>query len=215
MAITTNAELKTAVANFLSRADLTSRIPEFVAMCEGWIAHGLEVGPIIIEPLRVRAMEASEDLTINAQSVALPARFVAKRRLYINTSPLRTLDYYPPELFWETYAASRTGPPRGYTIEGDNIVFGPAPDGTYTGKLLFYRQFAAFSGDNDTNTLLTTSPQIYLSGSLYAATSLIQRHPMEARWLGDFAGSVNSRNKSDRKDRFGGAALVSRVAHAP
>ena len=34
MAITTYAELKTAIANFLARSDLTDRIPEFIALAE-------------------------------------------------------------------------------------------------------------------------------------------------------------------------------------
>lgn len=215
MAIGTNAELKAAIANFLSRSDLTARIPEFISMCEGWMAHGLDMGMVKVEALRIRAMETSADVAITGQTAALPTRFLGKRRFYLNTTPIRTLDYYPPEMFWESFAAASSGPPRAYTIEGDSIVFGPVPDTTYTGKILFYQQPAPFSGDNDTNSILTSSPQIYLSGSLYASTRLIQGHPMASQWLADFAGSVNARNTSDRKDRFGGAPLVSRVAHAP
>jgi hypothetical protein len=54
MAIGQFSELKTAIANYLSRTDLTSRIPEFVSLAEDRI--GLD--------LRVRAMEASVDLVI-------------------------------------------------------------------------------------------------------------------------------------------------------
>jgi hypothetical protein len=214
MAITTYAELKTATANFLSRSDLTARLGEFNAMCEGWIAHGLEIGGLKAEPLRIRAMEATADITIDAQSESLPTRFLAKRRLYVNTSPLRVLDFYTPEAFWEAFP-SGTGIPSGYTVEGDNILFGPAPDGTYTGKILYYQQPAAFSADGDNNSILTGSPQIYLLGNLFASTLLIQGHPMAQQWLAGFVGSLNARNASDRKDRFGGAQLVSRVAHAP
>jgi hypothetical protein len=215
MAITTFATLKTAINTWSSRSDGATVLNEAVAMCEGWIAHGLEVGGLRIEPLRIRAMETSADLTIDAQSESLPTRFLTKRRLDLSTDPLRVLDYYPPELFWETFAAATTGVPRAYTVEGDSIVFGPAPDGTYTGKMLYYQQPAPFSADGDANTILTSSPQIYLMGSLYALTRMIQSHPMATQWLADFAGSMNARNASDRKDRFGGAPLVSRVAHAP
>ena len=54
MAITTYATLKTAVGNFLSRSDLTSRIPEFIALAEDRIA----------QDLRIRAMEATVDLVL-------------------------------------------------------------------------------------------------------------------------------------------------------
>ena len=42
MAITTYAELKTAVANFLARSDLTDRIPEFISMAEARMGRELE-----------------------------------------------------------------------------------------------------------------------------------------------------------------------------
>lgn len=54
MAITTYATLKTAVANWLSRSDLTSRIPEGIALAENRLA----------QDLRVRAMEATVDLVL-------------------------------------------------------------------------------------------------------------------------------------------------------
>jgi hypothetical protein len=44
-------ELKTAVANWLERSDLTSRIPEFIAFGEDRIGTDL----------RIRAMETSAD----------------------------------------------------------------------------------------------------------------------------------------------------------
>ena len=52
MAITIYSELKTAVANFLSRSDLTSRIPEFITLGEDRIG----------KDLRIRAMEATVDI---------------------------------------------------------------------------------------------------------------------------------------------------------
>lgn len=215
MAITTFATLKTAMATWSSRSDSATVLNESVAMCEAWIAYGLEAGGLSIEPLRIRAMETSATLTISSQTTALPTRFLAKRRLYINTDPKGTLDYYTPEAFWEAFASTSSGVPRAYTIEGENLVVGPAPDSTYSGLMLYYQQPAVFSADGDTNSILTSSPQIYLFGSLYALTRLIQGHQMAPQWLADFAGSMNARNLSDRKDRFGGAQLVSRVSYAP
>ena len=215
MSITTYGELKSAVANFLSRSDLTARIPEFIAMAEGWIAHGLDMGGLRVEPLRIRAMEATADVAIDAQTVALPTRFLGRRRFYLDTSPRSVLEYYAPEPFWEAFADAGAGRLGGFTVEGDSFVFGPAPDGAYTGKVLFYQQPAPFAADGDSNAILTGSPQIYLSGALYASTRLIQNHAMAGTWLADFAGSVNARNQADRRDRYGGSRLVSRVALAP
>ena len=42
MSITNYTELKTAVANFLARSDLTDRIPEFISLAEGRLSRELE-----------------------------------------------------------------------------------------------------------------------------------------------------------------------------
>ena len=54
MAISNYGELKTSVANWLDRDDLTERIPEFIALCES----------MIIRSLRIRGMETM-DTTID------------------------------------------------------------------------------------------------------------------------------------------------------
>jgi hypothetical protein len=47
MAISTYAELQTAAANWLGRADLTSRIPEFVALAEAKFNRTLRIRDMI------------------------------------------------------------------------------------------------------------------------------------------------------------------------
>jgi hypothetical protein len=43
MAITTNAELESALAGWLDRSDLTARIPDFVTLCEARVNRKLRV----------------------------------------------------------------------------------------------------------------------------------------------------------------------------
>ena len=43
MSISTYSELKTAVENWLDRADLTERVPEFISLGEARIARRLRV----------------------------------------------------------------------------------------------------------------------------------------------------------------------------
>src|ERR1044071_1053735 len=103
MAIATYADLKAAVATYLARSDLTSRIPEFIAAAERRIAYGDRSMPAMpIEPLRIRAMETSADVTINAQTAALPTRYLQSRRFYLSSSPIQELGYVVPDVFWRT-----------------------------------------------------------------------------------------------------------------
>ena len=54
MSITNYTELKTAVANFLARSDLTDRIPEFISLAEGRLSRELET----------RSQELRHDITL-------------------------------------------------------------------------------------------------------------------------------------------------------
>jgi len=191
MAITTYAELQTAIANWLERDDLTARIPEFIALCEDRLALDL----------RVRAMEATTDLTISAQNTALPTGFVGVRRLYLDNDPQR-IEFMPPEHFWNTGISQETGTPKAFTIEGGNLVVAPAPDVTYTGKLLYWKRLTAFSGSTDTNDVLTSYRGLYLYGSLFEAAVYLEDDAAAAKFARMYEDVLARVNKSDSRDRF-------------
>lgn len=203
MTFSTNADLKAAVADYLADDALTSQIVDAVTLCEARIYYGAE-------PLRVRAMETSADLTISAQTVALPTRYIQARRIYLNTSPVTKLDYLAPMDFWAKYVSTQTGKPRAYTIEGENIVLGPIPDGGYTGKILYYSRFAALSADGDTNWILTGVPGLYLYGTLLEMAILIKDNDDAQKWGALFAETIRSANRADSRDRHSGAPLMMR-----
>ena len=194
MTISTYGTLKTAIANYLTRSDLTSRIPEFIELAEDRIAHDL----------RVRAMETSADITIDAQTEALPTGFLQMRRFYLSTDPVRKLEFMPPEHFWAIWAASESGQPKVYTIEGENLVFGPSPDSTYTGKALYYKRFTALSDDADTNWLLTSARGLYLYGALLEAAPYIRNDPRLATWSALWDNGLDRVTRADQRDRFPG-----------
>ena len=203
MAITNFGELKTAVANWLERDDLTSRIPEFISMAEDRIAKDIRI--------RIRAMETSSDLSISAQTVALPTGFIKARRFYLDGTPLVRMEFLPPEEFWIRHLATQTSKPNFFTIEGENIVLGPAPDTTYTGKLLYYQRFTAFSADVDTNTLLTEARGIYLYASLLEAAPFLEDDPRTLTWATMYDDLADNIQKADREDRYSGAPLMTRT----
>ena len=172
MSITTYSELKTAVQNWAARSDssFTNRIDEFIDLCEARVHYGSgEPGqPYYSEPLRIRGMMTASDITISSQSVAQPTGFLELIRIYLNTDPKNDLDYMAPDRFWASSvgATASTGKPVAYTIEGTNFVFGPAPDSSYTGKVLHFKKMDALSDSATTNWLITNAPNVYLYGSM-------------------------------------------------
>lgn len=157
MAIGTYSELKTAIANWLHRSDLTSTIPDFIALAESRLRHDI----------RCRAMEQSATGSLSATTVAFPTRFVEARRVMLNGDPLHYLD---PGV-WEQQEYRRYG---AFTILAQNFVF-PRATGDY--QIDYYQAFAPLSGASDTNWVLTNHPDIYLYSSLVEAALFLHEDP--------------------------------------
>lgn len=288
MAITTYVELKTAVANWLQRSDLTARIPEFIELAEDRIG---------LDPrVRVRDMERSVNLVLKATTsviasevagtanaitltpataatsytigdayslvaeanntsavtvnvsglgakavvltgnntvlvandiisgqpvdlyydgtrfrlmdapgaVPLPANFLGSRRMYLNVSNVPGLNYHPPEDFYRRDFADETAQPKAYTIEGDEIKFGPRPDSSYTARLLFWKKYAVFSADGDTNYLLTNARGLYLYGALLEAAPYLEDDARALTWSTLFDDTVEKLDLANKRDRHPG-----------
>lgn len=200
MAITTYTELTDAVANWLERSDLTSRIPEFVTIAESRINRDL----------RIRMMETSTDITIDAQTEALPTGYVQAKRFYIDSSPDQVLSYVTPDKFWSSWGSQTAGKPEIFTIEGNNFVFGPTPDTTYTGKLLYYKTLTAVATTTSGNTLFSVHPEIYLYGALAEAYGYLMEDSEQLKYDGLYKRCVVEIQKEDIKDRHSGSPLIMR-----
>src|SRR5436190_24024474 len=75
MAITTYAELQAAAANWLVRADLTARIPEFIALAEARLNRVLRA--------RLAETEVALTATPGVRTLPLPAGFAEPLALWI------------------------------------------------------------------------------------------------------------------------------------
>lgn len=195
MAITTYAELKAACATWSERSDLTSVIPDFVTYAEQEIGRNLRCSTNI----------ATADVTINAETVAVPTYFRAIRRFYLNVTPRRILTVTSPEGREDLIMAySAQTYPTHVAVEGRSFGFAPVPTGTTTGKLLYYTGYAPMSADADTNAVLTAYPFLYLFGSLSALFSYLMDEANHAKYEGLFRGLLKDINDSEAKDAMSG-----------
>ena len=199
MAISTYAELQTAVANWLDRDDLTDRIPEFIALAEARMNR----------VLRIRLMEAKYTAsTVGGQrNYALPATYIQMRNLQVNTTPIRPCQYVTPEIYDRLYGSTLTGTPEIYTIVADEVQLGPIPAGVQTIEMLFYKKISALSVANTTEAMLTANPDIYLYGALLEAEPFIMNDERVPLWSQGFQQAVTDLQDQDAKDRHSGSAL--------
>ena len=202
MAITTYSELKTAVANWINRTDLTSRIPEFIALAETRINRRL----------RIRAMETvyNADTASSTKLYALPTGFAGMRSFKLNTDPLTDLDYMTPENMDRIWAGSSTGKPKAYTLEGDNLRLSPTPDGAYEMELLYYKKFDALSDAAPTNWLMLNAPDVLLYGACLEAAPYMKGHPDIPVWGEFFKSAMDDIETEDEQDRHSGGAMAVR-----
>ena len=200
MAISTYAELQTAVANWLDRDDLTDRIPEFIALAEARMNR----------VLRIRLMEAKYTAsTVGAQrNYALPTGYLQMRNFQINTTPITPLQYVSPEIYDRLWGGSAGGTPQFYTIIAGEVQLGPIPaTSTMTLEMLFYKKISALSVTNTTEAMLTDNPDVYLYGALLEAEPFIMNDERVALWAKGFAQAIADLQEQDNKDRHSGSAL--------
>jgi hypothetical protein len=199
MAISTYAELQTAVANWLDRDDLTDRIPEFISLAEARFNR----------ILRLRAMETKQTASTKAgqRNYALPTDYLQMRNLQINTTPIRPCQYVTPEIYDRLYGSTLTGTPEIYTIIADEIQLGPIPASVQTIEMLFYKRFTNLSTSNVRNWLLTYSPDVYLYASMLEAEPFIMNDARVPLWAQALDRAVSDLQEQDNKDRHSGSAL--------
>lgn len=157
MAITTYAELQTAVATWLARDDLTLRIPDFITLFEASMNRRL----------RVRQMEATSDLTPSSGAASLPSDYLQWRSATWLGATSVNLEYVKPEWLIAAYPGSESGTPNYFTIEGSTLKIRPID--TTDIRLAYYQKVPVLSDSNTTNWLLTAHPDLYLFGTLVEA----------------------------------------------
>ena len=165
MAISTYAELKTAIADFLARDDLTNEIDTFIDLAESRISRELET----------RSQDTRTTLTTTADNayVSLPSDMRTIRNVKIMNNPRITLRFLSPLQVKKEYATAATGCPKVYSVIGENLFLAPIPDSTYNIELTYKGSVSSLSDSNTSNTILTRYPDLYLYTSLFHAYTFL------------------------------------------
>ena len=201
MALTSYSTLKTSIANWLNRSDLTDEIADdFIVLTEADLNS----------KLRIRKMINQATITIDSETESLPTGFLQVRNFYILSGSTKyPLRYITPSQMDQLRGTSTSGTSQSYTILGDTLRFSPKPDSSYTGYLNYYKSFDALSDTNTSNWILTNHPAIYLYGSLYHASNFLGGiEPSQAQqWLQMYGTAMERLETTDREDQYSGSPL--------
>ena len=203
MALTTYAELKTSIGDWLNRSDLTSVIPDFISLAEAQVER----------TLRTRQMIVRANASFDAQYGAVPSDFLETKSLKLtSTNPQTPLDFLSIDAL-DRKAAEYTasGKPRFFGVVGGQFRIVPTPDANYTTELTYYAKLSKLSTSNTSNWLLASSPDIYLYGSLLQAAPYLQDDARIQTWATLYERALNDLQTADDRGASSGGALLTRT----
>ena len=164
--ISTYAELKTAIADWLHRKDLAARIPDFIMLAENRMNTEIRSRELeVILPVWASAANSTIDL---------PSDMVEMRRLRMSGDRQDVLTYVTPDALASRYGNSASGYPSVFTVIGNKLQFGPVPDVNYLMELIYQRRITPLSDAAPSNWILSKYPDAYLYGALLAAIPYTQ-----------------------------------------
>jgi hypothetical protein len=201
MAIAEYNDLVTAAANWSHRTDLTSRIPEFIALAEAKINRHLRTLEMVTK---------NASFSITGEYVATPTNFGGVQTFYLNTSPKQNLEFMPDDS-QTGYFGSGSGKPRFYCIQGSNFRFGPVPDGTYSATLVYYLKVPALTSADKNNWLLTAYPDCYLYGVMAELAAHAKDNEETQKWTQALYMVLEEISANSNRTKWGGNSMAVRL----
>ena len=202
MALDTYSGLQSSIAAWLNREDLSTQIPDFIALAEARFNR----------ELRVNAMLQRDATTAASAYVSLPPDWLQHVSIVV-TSPADTynaLTYISAEEYYDLRNRNLTGTPRYYTIIDDNILLLPAPTSEITMEIVYYGKIPALASGNQTNWLLTRSPDLYLYTSLLQAEAFLVNDERIPLWAAAADKAIQDMKMESEKAKRPEGALTTR-----
>jgi len=203
MAITTYAELKSSIADFLNRDDLASVTSSFISLAEADMQRRL----------RHWRMEKRSTAELDTQYSAIPADFVEIIRFYVTSGDTKPLELISQAQLLDRKAKSlnTSGAPAYYALTAGEIEVYPAPDATYDVELYYLARIPALSDSNTSNWLLDHYADAYLYGSLVHSAPYLKDDARIQVWAALYQSAIDAINTESERSKSGGSGLRMKI----
>ena len=195
-------ELKTNIANFLNRSDLTSQLDFFIDATEAEFNRRL----------RVKDMIKRATATADAQYISLPTDWLEAINVQIDSNEFTPLFQQSIESL-DVYRKSTNNvgnQPVYYALVDNTIELAPTPDTSYTLQLTYYGTIDALSSSNTTNFISTGYPDAYLYGALKHASIYLMEDERVPLFTAQFEKALEEMRLEQEKAEFGKGSLIQR-----
>lgn len=197
MAFTSYSDLKTKVASYLARSDLTDQIPDFISLAELRLNR----------ELRIRQMLKVATTTTTDALIGLPVDFLEMRDIHLVTNPIASLDYKTPNAFYKDTNVNQVGKPKVYTVLATEFQLGPYPDTEYTLQMLYYAKPTVLSDTNPSNIWMSNCPDALLYGALGEAEPYLMNDARLATWAAMYNRAIDTINVADHSSEHSGQPI--------
>lgn len=192
MALSTYSDIKTAVADWLNRSDLTAQIPDFIRLAELRIYRELRIPP----------MEAVVTVSSSNRAVALPSNYVEMKSITAKGTPDKALKRVS---YRDQSKTTDTGIPSTYSRRANDIIVHPAPDSSTDYELYYWADIGSITDEADGQNWFTeNAPDMLLYGSLLEASPYLSDDERIGVWQAAFQASMrNVQTMADKAEHSG------------
>ena len=200
MALVNYDDLVKSIISWGHREDLNPLIPDFIALAEtemynneGW-------------QLETRDMELVSTAPTAGLYLELPPGFEKARSIQLETgNGLVDVKFQAPE---QLPRRPGTGQPRFFSVIGNEIEFNVTPDTAYTIQIQYYKKPEPLTVTNQTNSVMTNHPNIYLFGALHQMYLYTQDGEQTITYFSKMQSVIRGANKAAKKARYGAAPYM-------
>jgi hypothetical protein len=195
----TFSSLKTSIADFLNRDDLTAVIPTFITLAEADFNRRIrhyEMEKRAVAPITTKYSEAPEN--------------------YLESVRLQIIDggTFPVELASNAQlmemrrnVSDTAGRPAYYLFIDGNFEMFPTPDQTYQTEMIFYEKIPALSDTATSNWILASHPDLYLYSSLTHSAPYLGDDARIQVWSALAERALNEITNASHAAKYNGTGL--------
>lgn len=200
-------QLKSDVADWINRKDLTAKIPSFITIGESRIYNGFQTNTGNLA-LRVRDGLVAASLAPVDGVVTIPDDYLELEEATMNGEGKRPItgQYF-------NRLSNYLGKPEVFAQRNDDWFLYPNPDTTDTLDIIYFSNFSGtLVNDEDTNPILTNYYDIYLNAALDQAEKYI-KNDGRLTWRGELESAVRAANSTFRRSKLSGATMAQRTQY--
>lgn len=199
MALDTYSDLKSAIADWLNRTDLTARIPDFIALTEASLNRDLRTQDMVTT--------ATLETVAGTATVSLASDVVEVRSAVLQTNPKVVLPFITLQHLDDRFALASSGKPVAFSMQGNALKLGPTPDAVYSLAVTYYQPVTALSDAAPSNWVLSDHPDLYLYGSLVQASPFLGDDARVQTWAALYGRALENLEAADNRAQWASSPI--------